>query len=291
MINKLMVIIFVCTLFFSCEGTKNVNDSTVETDTEDFNTKETQIRDETALEQKRRLDNLKYSIVGYYNYGGYILFIGIEDNKLMIQKVNVINNEYSNDEIISFDFDLYDMAAGCFSNGDNKLYVSFNYADRLYSLSLRITDHRSYFHFPAYSNLAKIMYYDRAYLSKTMNEVVIKYTYDYQKKYIGKYVYDSYILFEIEEDEFNNKYNNEQERREINIDIDDNGFLFINDGYGKSYYKNWETKIIDENGTAFFGNTPAYGDSVLLYFSKNGFIFERDLNLNDMKYQLIFKRQ
>jgi hypothetical protein len=292
MINKLLVIIFVCTLFFSCEGTKNIDNNTVETNTEDFNAEETQIKDEIVLRQKKRLDNLKHSIAGYYNYGGYILFIDIEDNKLVIQKVNVINNEYSNDEIIRFDLDLYDVAAGCFFNGDNKLKVSFNYADRLYSLSLSITDHESYFHFPAYSDAAGAMLYNGDYLSKTMDKVVMKYTYDYQKSFIGKYVYDSYLLFGIEEDDFNNKYNNEQERREINIDIDDNGFLFINDGYGKSYYKNWETKIIDENGqTTFFGNAPAYGHSVHLYFFESGIIFEKDLDWNDMKYQLVFKHK
>jgi hypothetical protein len=48
---KLLVIIFVCILFFSYEGTKKVNNNTVETNTENFNAEETQTRDETALSQ------------------------------------------------------------------------------------------------------------------------------------------------------------------------------------------------------------------------------------------------
>jgi hypothetical protein len=248
--------------------------------------------EETPAEEARvfpqsRWEHIQNGIAGYYTYGEYILRIALEDHALIVQKVNVIHTAYVQEEIIRFAVDRYDPAADCFSDGEHCLSVLFGYAGRLYALSLRTSDHES--RFPAYPGGAGAL---MDYIAKTLNEAVMKYTYDYQKRFTGTYGYDASVLFGMEADEWDAVYKDEWTGRELSIAIDDEGFLFIADAAGNACFSNWKTKIIDEHkATRFFGNIPADGPSVQLYFFNHDLIWERDFNGNAKKYQVRFKKK
>ena len=243
---------------------------------------------------------------GYYVSNVGILFLKKNENGITIQNFNKINNEEIYTEIITFNILHGNILHEIIGEGYNRVQRKISTINNEYiynelylttekrrwvdgSIELKNNDYRfkkSIGNHPSlYNSQIKRFSGDLYFLSSMIDEEVIKYTYDYQKQFVGKYVYDSYMLFGIDTDEFNAEYNNEYEKVDREIDIDDNGFLFE-----KKY--NWKTKIIDENQeTMLFGNTPAYGASVHLYFFNGEIIWEVDLDNNDMKYQLIFKRQ
>jgi hypothetical protein len=243
---------------------------------------------------------------GYYTSYGKILFLKKDENNITIQYFNKINGEEIFIEIITFSIlraniiheirgegYLVQRKISTINNEHiyNELYFTTEEGKWVDGwIVLKNNDYTlkksTWNNYPSlYNSKVDSSSRDLFFLSTIVDEKILKYTYDFQKQFIGKYVYDSYVLFGIDTDMFNNKYNNEYEKRDINIDIDDNGFLFVEE-------YNWKTKIVDENQqTMFFGNTPAYGASVHLYFLNGVIIWEVDLDNNDMKYQLIFKKR
>jgi hypothetical protein len=252
---------------------------------------------------------------GYYIFGDSIVSVSKEENAVIIRGFDIKNDELLYDDIVTFNI-LYDniLYEELSKSGDRiQKKISTIYNDQIYNEIHLYTEGRRWIDgwgsFYNGDNSLEIGFGGILsggpnlrlnssingifiYKSHEIDEKILKYTYDYQKQYTGQYVYDSYILFGMDTDEFNNSYIEEKNNSYI-ISINDNGFLFIDDGYGNPYYERFSgTKIIDENVKIdFFGNAPSYGPSVLLYFYKGDIIWEKDMDNDDKKYQIIFKRK
>jgi hypothetical protein len=310
-LKALFFIIFLVSLNSCIQNKKEGNDKI----------NSTSIQNNIFIENKENYKNQLLSFVrdyineGYYVDRGKILFLTKNENTIIIQNFNIINDEEIYTKIITFNI-LYDnIEHKIIGEGYNRVQreiITVN-NENIYSQLNLTTEKRKWIDASliikndGYSLRTITWWYPRLelirpetkddiwFLSNIIDESVIKYTYDFQKKYTGTYIYDSYKLFEITIEEFNAKYNNEDKKVEKIINIDNNGFLFVDDGFGEQfYYGDWKAKIINEDKeTALFGHAPAYGTSVQLYFLDGDIIWEVkvDPDHDYMKYQIIYKRK
>jgi hypothetical protein len=313
MIFKVLFFIILLISFNSCTQNKK---------TENEKISAIQIENNTSIENNENYKNQilgfvkNYVTYGYYVLYGDIIFLTKNENTITLQNYNRINDEEIFTEIITFNI-LHDnidheIIGESYNQMQFQQKISTIYNENIYNILYLTTVKDSLFYVDGSIEIRKKDYGLKVstwynlqflspetkgyisnfkFLSEVINEDVNKYTYDFQKQYLGTYIYDSYILFNIEPDKFNVMYEDEKIKKIISIN--DDGYLFLDDGFGMPFYGGgWKTKIIsDDKKATLMGINPAYGTSKHLYFFAGNIIWEVDFNHDDMKYQLVFKKE
>jgi len=287
---NLLFVVFLCFTFFSCYRERDHSNTPIEILTvgvENMADENIQITIE-EFAQSQPISFILENIEGYYNVatqsGGlteYIAFIAIEENDLVIYKFNIINGYNIYEEIIRFDLDTQaDSRSLLLTNGD-------------YRFTALIQHPRLSLHF-----VALIRQHERfeerlnfRLISKTIDEYLIKHTYDHQRQYVGIYQYYPLATYRTENEAliatidpfwFSFLYD---DMYEIIVNIDEDGFLFIEDDLGNAVYfdhtgdRHFRTKIIDSSQKAFLFHSVRVRDEVHRIYFLNGYIF-RDVHIS-----------
>jgi len=247
------------------------------------------ISSEELRSSKIRFNRFMENIEGYYTvdagifndrYTYYLIHITIEENELILSKFNIVNAQHISEELTRFDIHTNDRTDSIHLTNDNyNFWVSFDYHNTIHHISLFLnwdTDGRRGTSFTP--------------RAKEIDERLIQYTYDYQKKYVGVYQWDSVALNGITEDDYNKKH----KVNEMILNIDKNGNLFLANKDGSEKYDFPKTFIINEKAS-LFGHNPGsgafsigiyYSDGVIYYSYENFYIRENG-EYKDCKYSVL----
>jgi hypothetical protein len=284
MTNRIVFIIIIIALLISCnKNIKNENnivhkDTVVENKLIDYESNPT-IKDLIK-------EHIKENLMGYYISDTLnIIYVFVEENDLMFQKFNIINNEHIYEEIIRFNFDThkYKPEEHLFTNNDNSVIIKRNYKTYpfFYEFTLTVDNHEQLFpqnrngklHFREGVGEDSYLFVEfsennfmensvqRIFMTKEIKEIT-EYTYDYQKQFVGQYLYDSSGYFNMDAEEYNTVYNNVYSSELYTIFIDDDGFLFEE----KPYYETRYYQKIINNYIFLFAHSPAFGYEYFRYF-------------------------
>ena len=236
---------------------------------------------------------------GYYRIEGdifgivrntmYLVSVVIIEHELVISRVNIIDEQSVNEELMRFNIELNEKGGSIsFENGNYRFSARVDSANNIYR-SL-------YKHYPDDT-------WTRSDFYPILSEF-FKYTYDYQKQYTGVYLFDSITVNGITEEDIPSSH---LIYDPFFITIDYNGNLFIsNDEYGDSRIGWSGTVILDENSdTKFFGHSPGDGAFTVSYIYRDNTIyysFEQKYNRRNAtdeeayikeqySYQVIYKKQ
>jgi len=290
----LIICIFICISLFSCKYTKNNNntENIINTSIEkSFIFNEEQINN-LFLYLKNRIDGYYTSLgMGSSENTTYVSFISIDINELVINKFNIINNQETFEEIARFNHNLLDLSDLLWGNeeiiieyNNYKLIIYREAIIRMIISGINANEHMENIGF----NL----------LSRQKDELLLKHTYDYQKKYTGIYEYDSHTVYGISMDEFRQNF---EFVNKIIININNNGFLNIANEIGEPLYNIFDFKIFDDNEKTYIINHyPSYGSNTFIYIYENNIYFGYNFGNNwfnekgeeewDAGYQIIYKR-
>jgi hypothetical protein len=312
MINKVLFFVIFLFLFNSCIQNKKTEDSKIN----DIPVVNNAFIETDENHKSQILSFIKNRIAeGFYAHYLDVIYLSKNENTIKIQGFNKINDDEIFTEIVTFDILHNNITHEVIGESYNQVQreITTRNNENIYTQLNLITEKRRFI--SGYIDIRKKDYglnvsswYDLQFLSPVtgyytpnfeflsgiIDENVNKYTYDFQKQYIGTYIYDSFKLINIKPDEFTIRH--EDEIIEKIISIDESGWLFLDDGFGMPFYTDgidgWKTKVIsnDEKAT-LFGNTPAYGTSVHLYFLACDIIWEVDFGHDDIKYQLVFRKE
>ena len=286
--NRMMFFVLLCFLVFSCqEKPRNEINSIV---IEPAAAEVVEIIKEPVGDSQ--FLHFKNNVEGFYNVSGsssgyveYVAFVAIEENHLILYKFNIVNAQNIYEEIVRFNLDVYER-----TNGNSELkFLNGNYTFFYFRREL----------FIQHENLT---YPDELifdFISKEINDELVKYTYDYQKQFVGVYNYDpqnSYItdnqaFFDsiassrrhaesyIEEANLEQLFPDFVNTYEIIVSIDEGGFLFIDDGSGNAVYTypagggHFRAKVFDRNQRAVLFHSIRVDDDVYRIYFLNGDIF------------------
>ena len=225
---------------------------------------------------------------GNYNF---IANIRIEENELIINEFNIINKQniiiekckFSLKQYIFINTYLY------FTNDDYQLRIEFNSENTYSDITLIVKNIYSFS--PDFNEEInfKIGYDD-------IN--ILKYTYDYQNNFTGIYILDSFVVFGNDANKINKDY--------IRINIDEKGFLFIEDYLGKAFEnkyfklifenKDFEMKIIDNESVWLHGDPLIRGKTKHSIIFFNNIIieeihyYENEIDENSSGYKKVYKK-
>jgi hypothetical protein len=273
MIYRILFAAIISISFVSCNQNKNTaNNNTISESISDIE------KEDDASLRGYKIPYTKDNIGGYYEAWGYIVFISIDDNNVIIQDFNIINNEYSYNETIRFNFDGYDPKYSIFRNGDNKFIVRFGTMNRYTEFELFITNQRDIY--PHY--IGNGIWF--RYISETINDEIIRYTYDYQKQFIGEYHYHSFSFYGYESEKSIEEF---RKNASYTVAIDDDGFLFF---ASPDWTHRFKITNKDE-GSSINGNVPGDGSLEWELYYLNGVIVDKwDFDAGK-GYELFYKME
>jgi len=226
----------------------------------------------------RRLLFFIENISGYYNLADYtgnsasiffpnetytlnehlelLAFISIVEDELIISRFNIIHGEHIYEELLRFDINSNDRTGEIrLTNGNYRFWASWNMSFMSLSVAFYGSWVRANFQF----------------ISNEIDEKLMEYTYDYQKQFVGSYLYDSHTFWGMESEEFHSFFNRtfirriEETSREIGIN--NRGLLFSNTVIPPVYFR-----IINNTGT-LFSHSQDYGQTSTVF--SNGTIAAR----------------
>jgi len=291
--NKILCII-ICISLFSCKYIKNNNSENINNTSVEMSLifNEEQINN-LFLYLKNRIDGYYTSLGMFSNEDTtFLSFIYIDKNELVINKYNIVNNQEIFDELIKINHNLMN-SPDLLWNNEEIILEYYNYKLIIYReaiIRMILSD------INANKDMENIGF---TLLSRQKDELLLKHTYDYQKKYTGIYEYDSHTVFGISMDEFSQKF---ELLNKIIININNNGFLNIANEIGESLYNIFDFKIFNENEKTYILNHyPSYGSNTFIYIYENNIYFGSNFGNNwfnengeeewDAGYQIIYNKK